>query len=56
MNNQYPPKVLVKNWLELLCKPETTLIRKGLIESNIVRIFGSVELAVVYLESEEIYA
>lgn len=49
METQLPPKVLVRTWLSLITKPDTSSIRRGLVEGNIVRIFGSINEAQRYV-------
>jgi len=50
MSENFPPKVLVKTWLDLLNSPDISHARKHQIESNMNRIFGSIELASCYVE------
>lgn len=49
MNSSYPPKVLVRTWLQLIKTDDLVPIRKFLIEQNIEKIFGSLELAEMYV-------
>jgi hypothetical protein len=44
-----PPKVLVKTWLELTNSDELKPLQRALIEQNIEKIFGSIELADIYV-------
>ena len=53
MEDTYPPRVLVSTWLDLIKSEDITPIRRNLIESNIDRIFGNIELAEMYRESDE---
>ena len=46
-----PPKALVKTWLELAKSDEVLPLRKTLIEQNIEKIFGSIELAEMYKDN-----
>jgi hypothetical protein len=51
MSQQPPPIVLVKTWLQLLqsdMEPEA----KIKVERKIVKAFGSVEIAIMYLQDE----
>ena len=48
MNSIYPPKVLVRTWLQLIKTDDLPREHKTLIEQNLENIFGSVELAAMY--------
>jgi hypothetical protein len=53
MEDNYPPKVLIDTWLELIKSDNITPIRRNLIEQNVERIFGSLELAEMYKDNIE---
>lgn len=48
MNSIYPPKVLVRTWLQLIKTDDLPPEHKILIEENLEKTFGSVELAEMY--------
>tara|TARA_R110002060_G_scaffold78202_1_gene90977 strand:+ start:10277 stop:10447 length:171 start_codon:yes stop_codon:yes gene_type:complete len=48
MNSNYPPKVLVRTWLQLIKADDLPQEHKYLIEQKIEKIFGSAELAEMY--------
>lgn len=53
MDDNYPPRVLVTTWLELIKSDDICSIRRNLILNNIDRIFGSIELAELYKEQPQ---
>ena len=46
---QNPPPILVKTWLQLL-QSDLEFEAKKEVESKIVKVFGSIEIAIVYLQ------
>lgn len=56
MDKEYPPRVLVKTWLDLIDSEYSSEIRKNLLKSNIERVFGSVHTAHMYVEQNNIYS
>ncbi|GAA6206557.1 hypothetical protein NBRC116600_33550 [Thalassotalea sp. SU-HH00458] len=52
MDENYPPKILVRTWLKLIESDDITSIRRNLLEANLVNIFGSVVLAEIYLNEQ----
>lgn len=53
MEKEYPPRVLVKTWLDLINSEYISEERKKLITINIERIFSSLEIAELYIEQNE---
>lgn len=46
---QYPPVILVKTWLQLL-QSDMDKDAKNEVENKIVKVFGSIEIAIMYLQ------
>jgi hypothetical protein len=46
---QTPPVILVQTWLQLL-QSDMELKAKSEVENKIVKIFGSIEIAIIYLQ------
>lgn len=55
MNQQFPPTILVKTWLDLIQYQETPSSIKQLRIKEIIQFFGSTELACVYIEQQSSY-
>lgn len=49
MAKDYPPKVLVKTWIELTDSPYISTLGRNQIIQNIELIFGSLEVAEIYI-------
>jgi hypothetical protein len=49
MESFIPPKVLVRTWLQLIKTDDLPPEHKTLIEQNLEKIFGSEELAAMYI-------
>jgi hypothetical protein len=48
---QYPPAILVKTWLQLL-QSDMDKEAKNEVESKILKVFGSIEIAIMYLQEK----
>jgi len=48
---QNPPLVLVKTWLQIL-QSDIDQEAKSEVENKIVKVFGSIEIAIVYLQDK----
>jgi hypothetical protein len=48
---QYPPPILVKTWLHLLQSDMEREFKKE-VENKIVKVFGSIEIAILYLHEK----
>ncbi|MFA3791651.1 hypothetical protein AB6T38_11075 [Aliiglaciecola sp. SL4] len=46
---QAPPVVLVKTWLQVL-KSDIDKDYKNEVENKIIKVFGNIEIAIIYLE------
>jgi hypothetical protein len=46
-----PPPILVKTWLQLLQSDLESEAKKE-VENKIVKVFGSVEIAIIYLQDK----
>jgi hypothetical protein len=51
MQYHAPPAILVQTWLQLL-KSDMEPEAKRVVENKIVRVFGNVEFAIMYLEEK----
>ncbi len=47
----YPPVMLVKTWLQLL-QSDMDKEAKNEVENKIVNVFGSIEIAIMYLQEK----
>ena len=54
MESFIPPKVLVRTWLQLIKTDYLPPEQKALIEKNLEKIFGSVELASMYKDDVKV--
>jgi hypothetical protein len=53
MNQQLPPAILVKTWLDIIHYQETPLCIKRKYIKEIIYYFGSIEFADMYLEQHQ---